>query len=206
MSLILDALKKAEADRRQTQPPSPVTTFTAEAPPRSRRNWLLGLVILGGLGGAAILIWWLHPWASVVGSVEASKVTVQPPSISQFQEKEPAAPPKVIPPPVLPVTAPKPEPDPPLVTPSSSKPAVAVTPKRVPSLRELAPADRVRLPEINLQLHFYTADPARRLVRINGTNLHEGEEGGGLHVIQIRPADVVLGVGGVEFSLPAGRP
>ena len=214
MSLILDALKKAEADRRQAQPTATVTTITTEEPPRSRRNGWLGLLVLAGLGCAALFAWWLYPWAPAVGPVDAARVDGRSSSVSRPQEREPAGPAIVTPPQVQPVTAPEPEaksepepePEPALVRLSPPKPPEVAVPKTVPSQRDLAPADRARLPEINLQLHFFTEDPARRLVRINGTNLHEGEAVDGLRVMQIRPADVVLGVGGVEFFLPAGRP
>jgi len=223
MSLILDALKKAEADRRKAQPKSTVSTITAEGPPKSRRRGLFALLLLGGLGCVALLAWWLYPWAPPAGPLAAARVDGRPTSVRRPQEREPAGPAIVVPPPVQPVTAPEPEPEsevkiepkpkPEPAEPGSHRvalsplqPAEAVAPKTVPSIRDLAPADRARLPELNLQLHFFTADPARRLVRINGTNLHEGEAVGSLRVIQIRPVDVVLGVGGVEFALPAGRP
>jgi general secretion pathway protein B len=75
-----------------------------------------------------------------------------------------------------------------------------------PLLSEL-PADvRSRLPGLNLQLHFFSPDPARRLVRLNGSNLREGDRGGdGLSVVEITPDGIRLSCQGVRFLLPTAR-
>ena len=71
--------------------------------------------------------------------------------------------------------------------------------------RDLSPADRARIPEIDLQLHYYTAAKARRLVRVNDVNLHEGEGTGGLRVDEILPDGMILESGAVKFFYPASR-
>ncbi|WP_027714786.1 general secretion pathway protein GspB [Desulfuromonas sp. TF] len=75
-----------------------------------------------------------------------------------------------------------------------------------PLISEL-PADlRSGLPGLNLQLHFFSPDPARRLVRLNGSNLREGERGGdGLSVVEITPDGIRLTCRGVRFFLPTVR-
>jgi general secretion pathway protein B len=69
------------------------------------------------------------------------------------------------------------------------------------------PADvRSGLPEMNLQLHFYSPEPARRLVRLNGFNLREGEKGGdGLNVVEITSDGIRLACRGTRFFFPAAR-
>jgi len=82
-----------------------------------------------------------------------------------------------------------------------SQPAVAY-----PPLSDLPANARAVLPGLDLQLHFYTPVPERRLVRLNGHNLHEGEgDGDGLRVEEITPDGVRLDCRGVRFFLPAGR-
>lgn len=75
-----------------------------------------------------------------------------------------------------------------------------------PLLSEL-PADvRSGLPGLSLQLHFFSREPASRLVRLNGFNLREGEQGGdGLSVVEITLDGIRLSCRGVRFFLPTAR-
>src|SRR5262245_3934531 len=58
MSYILDALRKAERERRTRQTPRPDLVYLAEPPARrSRRAWLLGGALLGVMALAAWLGW-----------------------------------------------------------------------------------------------------------------------------------------------------
>jgi general secretion pathway protein B len=84
--------------------------------------------------------------------------------------------------------------------------AVPAPAESFPLLSEL-PADvRSGLPGLNLQLHFFSPDPARRLVRLNGSNLREGDRGGdGLSVVEITPDGIRLTCRGVRFFLPTVR-
>jgi general secretion pathway protein B len=89
-----------------------------------------------------------------------------------------------------------------------SKIAVA-TPaaKSFPPVSELPDNVRSGLPRLDLHLHFFTPDPERRLVRLNGLNLREGgSSGDGLSVVEITQDGVRLSYGGTRFFLPAGRP
>ncbi|WP_321393994.1 general secretion pathway protein GspB [uncultured Desulfuromusa sp.] len=63
---------------------------------------------------------------------------------------------------------------------------------------------RQKLPSLKISLHFYNSVPEKRLVRINGRNLHEGdwiEEG--LAVEEIKPTTTVLNHDGYLFELNA---
>lgn len=205
MSLILDALKKAETERRQAQPARPVTSVAAEEPPRFRRRWLIGFLAMALVANGLLLIWWLQPWARPGSPVVAARVESLPVPGDRPAEAAPVIPPVVEPAAAHPVASPQPE------APSAPVPSPASLPERaepngVPAFRELSPVDRARLPEIDLQLHFFTENAERRLVRINGANLHQGDGVGGVRVMEIHPAAVTLEVGGVKFSLPAGRP
>jgi general secretion pathway protein B len=98
--------------------------------------------------------------------------------------------------------------DPPPAAPARSKVAVAApAAKSFPPVSELPENVRSGLPRLDLHLHFFTPDPERRLVRLNGLNLREGgSSGDGLSVVEITQDGVRLSYGGTRFFLPAGRP
>jgi general secretion pathway protein B len=84
--------------------------------------------------------------------------------------------------------------------------AAPATTESFPLFSELPSDVRSGLPEMNLQLHFYSMEPARRLVRLNGFNLREGEKGGdGLNVVEITPDGIRLACRGIRFFFPAAR-
>ncbi len=61
-----------------------------------------------------------------------------------------------------------------------------------------------KLPPIEISLHFYNSNPARRLVRINGKILHENDRiQDKLTVEQIKPTTTVLNYDGHLFELNA---
>lgn len=101
-------------------------------------------------------------------------------------------------------------------TPRAASPSAAPAPPKAasaapavdsyPPISELPGNVRSGLPGLELQLHFFTPEPERRLVRLNGLNLREGDRGGeGLSIVEITPDGVRLAHGGVRFFLPAGR-
>jgi general secretion pathway protein B len=96
----------------------------------------------------------------------------------------------------------------PPAAPARSKVAVAApAAKSFPPVSELPDNVRSGLPRLDLQLHFFTPDPERRLVRLNGLNLREGGNSGeGLSVVEITQDGVKLSFGGNRFFLPTGRP
>ncbi|SEA62848.1 Type II secretion system protein B [Desulfuromusa kysingii] len=61
-----------------------------------------------------------------------------------------------------------------------------------------------QLPSLKISLHFYNSIPEKRLVRINGRNLHEGDRvEAGLTVEEIKPTATVLNYDGYLFELNA---
>lgn len=103
--------------------------------------------------------------------------------------------------------APAPRAESPAAAPARPKTASAApAADAYPPLSELPGNVRSGLPGLELQLHFFTPEPERRLVRLNGLNLREGDRGGeGLIIVEITPDGVKLAHGGVRFFLPAGR-
>ena len=72
-----------------------------------------------------------------------------------------------------------------------------------PSIHELPFAVRRELPELNVTMHMYSVDPQRRFVLLNGVRARDGDAlDGGLEVVEIRAADIVLRFQGNEFVLP----
>jgi general secretion pathway protein B len=102
----------------------------------------------------------------------------------------------------------------PLASPGATQPAAPspVVPSPAPSdgaavreLSELAPALRQALPPIRLTLHYYSADPARRFVILNGARCAEGDRSSdGLKVVAIRNDGVVLEFKGESFFIARG--
>jgi len=73
----------------------------------------------------------------------------------------------------------------------------------VTPLDELPGGIRSTLPKLSLSLHYYTASPDRRLVRLNGRNLREGADvEGGVVLEEIRPDGAVVSYRGQMILLP----
>ncbi|MBZ0167858.1 hypothetical protein MELA_01647 [Candidatus Methylomirabilis lanthanidiphila] len=135
MSFILDALKKAERDRRSAAVPTPATVHRTPAPPsRRRRLWPLiaGAVVVANVG---VWLWLLRPSLSVPDKAPVS-VTREP-----VTSAVPAAPKQ----------AARVRPVEPVVTPDASdRAAVAVVPSHAPpSATRSAPPVSLPRPEHN---------------------------------------------------------
>lgn len=214
MSLILEALRKAEQERNRQGGPGLHGTQVA-APRQGLPLWavLIGVVLLANL---ALLGWLLLRPAAPLQVVVASPQPV------------PAALPAVAAP------APSPLPDPALVNtplpaatpelpatgidatalppeqlrrpPAAVAPAAAPTPagERLPSAQDITNSG-TRLPALRLSLHVYDRDPALRYVLLNSLQLHEGDvTPEGLRLERITDSGVVLVWRGQRFSLQPG--
>ena len=200
MSLILDALRKADAERERGSVPSlhshPVVPPSAEVPPKptARPNWLwIAIGIAVGLVGAGVAGW------VMIGRDAPPPTAVATPSPAQAGA--PATPPAASTPPVSAVApapsspaapsaaiaepAPWPQPD-------ERKPARAETkggaPAPVPVLgnvplaeaqpqiyaREQLPPDvRAALPQLTIGGSIYSPNPAGRSLIVNGQLFRE---------------------------------
>jgi general secretion pathway protein B len=209
MSYILDALRRAEADRERergqvpglhTQPQA----SSEAAPAAGRRRWLpwagAGLLLLAGLGAGS---WW-------AGSPrEAAAPPPQPlpaPPVATAPVPAPMAPPVVSTPmpqaaasasPYLP-----PAPPPAVVAAAAPAPAPAAE-APIPKLSELPEATRRELPRLAIGGSVYSDDPASRLVIVNGDVLHEGAKlGTDLVLEQIGPHELLLRFKGQRYRQP----
>jgi general secretion pathway protein B len=223
MSFILDALRKSENERQQTAVPG-IARIPLAAPRSGLPVWAGALIVLLavaviGLGFA----WWrsLSPEApNVAAAVSAPAPAAAPaPGISETTrtiDPRPAAvrsePPAIsalttlAAPTPRPVAAPATTADAPSA--AATAPSSAPSPVRsgtpvslLPTLADLQ-ADGVVIPELRLELHAYSANPAQRFVFINGRRYAEGESLlEGPRVVAITQELAVLSYGGAEFRL-----
>lgn len=195
MSLILEALRKSEAERRRGQAPD-VAVELAPAPTPARVNlmrWLWPVLALMTLFAVApvLAIWWATrtPAAPEPPSASAS-APVDTPLESPREVVAPAVVPRSPPPAPTPAApagtddiAPLPTPSPPTATlptppqPPPAPPPAAPTPQPTPVA--------VGMGGVRLSMHLWNDDPARRFVVLNGQRMTEGERNGDLLLVEI---------------------
>jgi len=224
MSYILDALRRADAERERggvpglhTQP-TPTESEDDDAGTRARglRPW--HWVVIGLAGGLAAAVVWQWP-----GSEAPAIQAPPPPPMSSPIAPPIAAVPVVPPPPPMPTTAAPPPATPVEIAPmrATPKPAPATTtasaatsaaatpattpataPNRVGSLAELPADARRALPPLAFGGSIYSNTPANRLLIVNGQLMHEGDSlGPGVTLEQIKPKAAVLNIGGQRYEI-----
>ncbi len=226
MSYILDALRKADAERARGSVPrlhtQPVASAeTADATPRGRQWRWVGLGLLAAL--LAALGWWAGresapaPVPALVAMPRAEAPALPPPVavVPSSPASLPAAPLPLqspVPPTTtepaparasitLPAAAPMPTPAKPASVAMATAPPPAAS--RVPLLSEL-PADlRRQLPALAIGGSVHSDRPASRFVMINGQLLREGDTvAPGLVLESLRPKSAVFAFRGQRFELP----
>lgn len=226
MSYILDALRRAEADRERergqvpglhTQPLSSSETARAT----SQRRWLPwaggGLLLLAGIVAGS---WWAGsspeapapvpqpapaPVATTAPSATVPVTTAAPSTAASAPMPQPEASGSPYLPPVPPPAAVLPPAPVPVATPAPAPAATpAPTPEApIPRLAELPESTRRELPRLAISGSVYSDDPASRFVMINGEVQREGAQlGAHLVLEQIRPRELVLRFKGQRFRQP----
>ncbi|MET0379157.1 MAG: general secretion pathway protein GspB [Spongiibacteraceae bacterium] len=172
MSLILDALKKSEQERRRERGPDLQTIHQASSAARgSGKNW--GWAALVIINVAAVGAWWWFQREPLpLAAINAEAVDQAPPvSVA-------AAPPRVELPPVPESAKPlaqddqftRIEPRAPVARPRIN----AATP--VEEFADLSPDVRSSLPAMTFSFHVYSAEAHNRTIIINNQRLREGDE------------------------------
>jgi general secretion pathway protein B len=227
MSLILEALRKSESERRRAQAPD----LRAELPPVPAQR------------RAAIPAWtWLLPASALLLAAawllrapdQASPATTHADAgISANRETSPTLPvvPRLSPP--VAVRAPKPvsatmpasassqtpssviarptavaapEPIPvpiePLPLPPVGSPPADANGSDILQLSALSAAERKSLPPLKVSMHMWDSDAARRFVIVDGNRLVEGDRIGDAVVTAITPDGVLLDWNGRRLKLP----
>lgn len=225
MSLILEALRKSEAERRRDSTPDVALELPPPAPRASRGmpTWLWPVLICT----AALLALgvWLGtrmaardhaaaatpPTASVTASPLPTPVApVAPAPAIAIQQATPAvAPAATVQTPAVPPAAPIPHSNAANVPPP---PPVAAAPTPAPpapihTVRPAANSDTpnigdTSLPAVKLSMHMWDADPARRFVILDGQRMGEGDRSGALSVIAIERNGVVIERNGQRARIP----
>ncbi len=221
MSFILDALKKSEENRTGDLSRQPGRHVLSPGRP-ARRRWALLLICILVPVVSLVLGWWLgsKPQGTVPQPAELvdqqQPVQMAPPVAASRPPVTEAGPPTKIPEPVMdqaqtapPLSAPVPQKlqeevpvsQPVIVT---ETPSVTPRPQSPPEFDSLPPSLRGEIPALDVSLHFYSPDRARRMVRINGQILHEHEfVADNLTIEEIRESSTLFNYRGQLFELPA---
>lgn len=224
MSYILDALRRADAERERggvpglhTQPALPAGDDDEEPGTRARglRPW--HWVVIGLAGGLAVALAWQWPGGEApLAELPPPPPMAAAPAMEPAPAPAPVAAPRPAPAPmathpatpveIAPMRAtPKPAPAAATASAASPAPAAAATPTaptRVGSLAEL-PADARRgLPPLAFGGSIYSNTPANRLLIVNGQLMHEGDSlGPDTTLEQIKPKAAVLNIRGQRFEI-----
>lgn len=206
MSYILDALRRADAERERDPArgihAQPAEAGMPEAGGSGTRLVVTGAVVLAAAAAAAVLLWPGEPPPALPVSAPQPPPPLPPAPAVQVQAPAPsivpAAPPP-LPPPVQAIAA-RPAATPP------AKPASAAAPagpsERVFAVAEL-PADVQReLPRLVISGGVFSERAAQRMLIVGGQVVNEGAElAPGLVLEQIRPKVAVLRFRGWRYSV-----
>ncbi len=211
MSYILDALRRAEADRQRGQVPGlsaqpALAPADADAPARLPAwAWAVAAVAVIALGVAVL---WLRPPAAPVAVVQAAPPTAAVPAMAPPMPA--AAPPMPVvvsaaPAPVIdmpaPVAAVIAPPPPPMVVPPAAAPPRA-EPAPTP-LASLSADQRRELPPLVVGGSIWSDSVAQRFVIVNGQVVHEGEAAApGVVLERITPKSAVVRWRDLRIELP----
>lgn len=209
MSLILEALRKSEAERRRGVAPDVAMELPPLPAPRSRAlpAWLWPVLVLAGM---AVLAAWLWSQRGTTGEVDridpVAAAPAPPPAEVPDQPvviARPAAP-RVVPPSVAsPVGAAPvvPSPDPVAVPPPVEQPRA---PPAAPPVAktDVADIDAVPMPPVKLSMHIWDESPARRFVILDGQRMGEGDRNGDLRVVAIERDGVIVERNGARARVP----
>ena len=221
MSYILDALRKADAQRERDPArgihAQPVTlSVPADNSGPGSRLWLVGIALVMAAALLVAAMGWLG-WLDWFGrpGTPALAVATAPPLASVAKAAPTVAPPSPPSPATEVLPAAPPAPPPSAVPPAREAPKAAATvtayppvpaasaSDRLPSLAEL-PADVQRdLPKLAITGGVYSPTPTQRLLIVNGQVLSEGAEAApGVLLEQIRPKTAVLSFRGYRYGMP----
>ena len=226
MSYILDALRRAEADRERERGQVPGLHTQAlsggeTARATGQRRWLPwaggGLLLLAGIGAGS---WWASGQHDAPAPAALPAVPVSPP-VPQPAPAPPAATPTVAstpapqpaasaspylspaPPPAVPAPAPRVAATPAPVPAAPPAPAPTPVAEPIPRLAELPESTRRELPRLVISGSVYSDDPASRFVIVNGQVLREGAKlSADLVLEQIGTRELVLRFKGQRYRQP----
>ena len=207
MSLILEALRKSEAERRRGSAPD----VAMELPPATARRarttpaWMLPAALFATF--ALLAAWWWSRRDADADAVPAAASQADEPRIATPAQpavivrpaqveaappvQTPAAIPALPPPAAVPVPPPAqaPHPSPPAPASNDAGPAVA-------------DIDATSMPPVKLSMHMWDESPSKRFVILDGQRMAEGDRNGDLVVIAIERDGVVIERNGQRARVP----
>ena len=207
MSLILEALRKSEAERRRGSAPD----VAMELPPATARRaratpaWMLPVGVLAAI--ALLAAWWWSRRDADADAVPAAASQADEPRIATPAQpavivrpaqveaappvQTPAAIPALPPPAAVPVPPPAqaPHPSPPAPASNDAGPAVA-------------DIDATSMPPVKLSMHMWDPDPAKRFVILDGERYSEGDSIGPMQIRRIDAKGVLFDWQGRLVRLP----
>lgn len=232
MSYILDALRKADAERERDPArgihAQPAATAPARRVPAAQLSMLAAGAAVGLLAVAAYLLWHrdepvpatpVAATPSVVDPAPAPTVAAPAPAVVAVATSvsPPAPPPLPAPAPMVQKPAPKPVAaaatasatpasaagSAPAAPAAGSTPAAAPAGDRILAIGELPPGVQHELPKLAISGGVYSADPAQRMLIVGARVVNEGAElAPGVLLDQIRPKSAVLKFRGYRYSVP----
>lgn len=221
MSYILEALKKAQAERARGAVPGvdaqPVPTLAAHAP---ARHWLWATGIMAAAAVALVLYWPASeprqeerspgppPAMSSGGQPAAASAPPAAPSQPSAPSKQSTpSTPSTLPEPGASASAP--------ATPAPAKPqrklgepvpaavpSPVAAPERIALLQELPPQIQREIPPLAINGYIYASNPADRSVLINNRLRREGDQlAEGLTLEKLLPSEMVLNYRGYRYRI-----
>ena len=210
MSLILEALRKSEAERRRGSTPDVAMELPPVAMTRVRATpaWVLpiaAITLTALLGGG----WW---WQRDIGggdTTQAAGPRIVAPEVDAPAQPvvvaRAATPPAVAPSPspAAPATQPSPIPATTVIAEPASAPAAPLPPPPMPAEpRDIADIEATSIPPVKLSMHMWDESPARRFVILDGQRMTEGDRSGELTVVAIERDGVVVERNGQRARVP----
>jgi general secretion pathway protein B len=201
MSLILDALKKSEQERRRDKGPDLQTIHQPVVIRVPRRSYgVVWGVVLVAVNAVALAYWWQQR-ARPVPVMERAAPAVAVPAV--MNTAPPAANPTPAAANLAPAATPGPTPGAVVgsdaeythITPGDNSPGASVAAEtlRIEEVDELPEEVRNNLPAMTFSFHVFSSTPQQRTIIINNRRLREGEEiSTGLMLQQITEDGVVL--------------
>ena len=217
MSYILEALKKAQAERQLGEVPSvhaPSMQVGADAPAggKLKKPMIAAMVVMAGVILALLALVWRKGEAPQPAPANAP-VMVAPP-VAQTPAPVAVAPTAMAPMAAVPSAPPAPVEAKPLAAASSKASAVVATSAPAPApapaqeevtqtARDLPEPIQRSLPPIVVGGYIYSKDPADRLLLIDKVLRHEGEEvAPGLVLEKLLPKSAVFSFKGYRYRVP----
>jgi general secretion pathway protein B len=188
VSYILDALKKAEADRN----PDARTTLAIEQRDRRRHRALIYVAITALIANGMIILWLFVPDAD---QPDAAHQPVMPATTAIPAAATPVQDSDTGPPARLPDSAPA------RIDESASSNTTLTEPSPT-TLAGMPQSARRRFPSLSFSTHVYASDPGLRAIVVNGTRLTEGDALGALVVHEITEEGAVFSFDSYLVSIP----